>query len=399
MVDNYQHQNQLQQPPGAVRLYHERQDAALCGVHCLNALLQAPLFDAADLAAIAEGLDRRERAVMAEGGAGAASAGDGGSAEGGGGGESENAAADGDFSIQVLSEALAVWGLALTPLDAANSAAQAAQANPHAQTAFLCHLHRHWFALRRVGEHWFNFNSLLAAPQHLSEFYLAAYLSSLRAEGWTIFVVTGAFPPAPPPASSSSAACGRWVTAAQACDELAAAAVAKQWEEQEVRAEQQREMQIGGLGGMGGMFGVRGGGGGGGLGGDAWGVHGGEREGVGGEDAELARALAASLAAAGSEALGGAASRAGVASGEAGATAAAEARAAAAAAARAGAGEGAVAVRGAGATAEGGGHLWSESERQYEDDLARAIAASMADNTQGMGSQGGAAATGGGGPT
>ena len=45
-------------------IFHERQDAALCGQHCLNNLLQGEFFTAADLAEIAHELDDTERALM-----------------------------------------------------------------------------------------------------------------------------------------------------------------------------------------------------------------------------------------------------------------------------------------------------------------------------------------------
>ena len=50
------------------RVYHETQVMSMCGVHCLNTLLQANAFNEVDLAQIAHELDRREREVMAEGG-------------------------------------------------------------------------------------------------------------------------------------------------------------------------------------------------------------------------------------------------------------------------------------------------------------------------------------------
>lgn len=72
------------------------QEAALCGVHCLNTLLQGPYFSEVDLGQISQELDAKEREMMAAGGT------DGEEyrrflAEG-----SHNAAADGMFSIQVL---------------------------------------------------------------------------------------------------------------------------------------------------------------------------------------------------------------------------------------------------------------------------------------------------------
>lgn len=46
------------------------------------------------------------------------------------------------------------------------------------------------FTLRSVEGQWWNFNSLLPAPQPLSEMYLDAYLNTLKAENWTIYVIT-----------------------------------------------------------------------------------------------------------------------------------------------------------------------------------------------------------------
>ena len=40
----------------------------MCGVHCINALLQGPYFDEVSMANIALQLDQKERDIMAEGG-------------------------------------------------------------------------------------------------------------------------------------------------------------------------------------------------------------------------------------------------------------------------------------------------------------------------------------------
>ncbi|GLC57851.1 hypothetical protein PLESTB_001280800 [Pleodorina starrii] len=163
-------------------LYHEKQVAALCGVHCLNTLLQGPYFNEIDLAQIAQGLDELERALVGEGGLGEASG---------------NVAMDGMFSIQVLSRALESWGLQVTSLE--SEEARAYKAAPTTAGAFICNLSEHWFTLRRVaGGDWWNFNSLFPAPQPLSTFYMQAFLDTLRGEGWTIFVVTGTLPAAQP---------------------------------------------------------------------------------------------------------------------------------------------------------------------------------------------------------
>ena len=40
------------------------------------------------------------------------------------------------------------------------------------EEAFICNLLSHWFTIRKVGDHFFNFNSLLPKPTYLKEFYL-----------------------------------------------------------------------------------------------------------------------------------------------------------------------------------------------------------------------------------
>ncbi|KAL3640712.1 hypothetical protein CASFOL_015680 [Castilleja foliolosa] len=39
-------------------LYHEKQQLRLCGLHCLNAVMQGPVFSQSDLWAMASDLDR-----------------------------------------------------------------------------------------------------------------------------------------------------------------------------------------------------------------------------------------------------------------------------------------------------------------------------------------------------
>ena len=51
-----------------VWLYHEKQEAALCGQHCLNNLTQGPHFSTGALADIAHAFDRQEQKLMLEAG-------------------------------------------------------------------------------------------------------------------------------------------------------------------------------------------------------------------------------------------------------------------------------------------------------------------------------------------
>ncbi|KAK7287490.1 hypothetical protein RIF29_00770 [Crotalaria pallida] len=181
-------------------LYHEVQESKLCAVHCVNTVLQGPFFSEFDLAALASDLDCKERQVMHP----ALNSGDFFSEE------SHNVSLDGDFSIQVLQKALEVWDLQVIPLD--SPVAEPAQIDPELENAFICHLQDHWFCIRKVNGEWYNFDSLYAAPQHLSKFYLSAYLDSLKGFGWSIFIVRGNFPKEFPISSAeASNGYGQWL--------------------------------------------------------------------------------------------------------------------------------------------------------------------------------------------
>ncbi|CAG5127791.1 unnamed protein product [Candidula unifasciata] len=150
-------------------IFHEKQEGSLCAQHCLNALLQNQYFSAVDLAQIGRRLDERERDRMAEGGIGT--------------NEyqrfieepSSNYDDSGFFSVQVISEALSVWGLDMVLYNSQHPVALQARADP---TRFS----------------WFNLNSLLSGPELISDTYLSLFLTQLQQEGYSIFIVTGQLP-------------------------------------------------------------------------------------------------------------------------------------------------------------------------------------------------------------
>ncbi|KAG9453861.1 hypothetical protein H6P81_006765 [Aristolochia fimbriata] len=196
----------MEGPSNGGMLYHEVQESKLCAVHCVNTVLQGPFFSEFDLAAVASDLDRKERQMMLEGGGGASGEFLQFDAEG-----SHNVSMGGDFSIQVLEKALEVWDLQVIPLDC--PAAEPAKYDPQSEDAFICHLQDHWFCIRKVDGEWYNFDSLYAAPEHLSKFYLSAYLDTLKGFGWSIFIVRGNFPrECPTSFSETSNGFGQWLS-------------------------------------------------------------------------------------------------------------------------------------------------------------------------------------------
>uniref|UniRef100_A0A0B6Z235 ubiquitinyl hydrolase 1 n=1 Tax=Arion vulgaris TaxID=1028688 RepID=A0A0B6Z235_9EUPU len=169
-------------------IFHEKQEGSLCAQHCLNALLQNQYFSAVDLAQIGRRLDDRERDRMAEGGIGT--------------NEyqrfieepSSNYDDSGFFSVQVITEALSVWGLDMVLYNSQDPISVQARTDPTQMSAFICNYHQHWFSVRKLGHQWFNLNSLLSGPELISDTYLSLFLTQLQQEGYSIFIVTGALP-------------------------------------------------------------------------------------------------------------------------------------------------------------------------------------------------------------
>ncbi|XP_072313828.1 ataxin-3 isoform X2 [Eucyclogobius newberryi] len=167
-------------------IFHEKQEGSLCAQHCLNNLLQGEYFTPVDLSSIAHQLDEEERMRMAEGGVGSE--------------EyrtflqqpSGNMDDSGFFSIQVISNALSVWGLELILFNSREY--QSLMINPINEKAFICNYKEHWFTIRKLGQQWFNLNSLLTGPELISDTYLALFLAQLQQEGYSIFVIRGNLP-------------------------------------------------------------------------------------------------------------------------------------------------------------------------------------------------------------
>ena len=124
-------------------IFHEQQDGSLCAQHCLNSLLQGQFYSAVDLADMARELDTMEQLRMAEMGEDTP--------------EyrqfmaqpSTNMDDSGFFSVQVISQALSVWGLDLVPLNSSNPAAVRAKNSPIAANADMFNFMSLDFGLKR----------------------------------------------------------------------------------------------------------------------------------------------------------------------------------------------------------------------------------------------------------
>jgi ataxin-3 len=165
-------------------VYWEKQDSdQLCGLHCLNSLLQGPIFTEFDLAEIGMELDQRERLLLDDVSAQA--------------GVQTNVNDSGNFTFQVLVEAMSRinQGFAFIPIRHSDVSGPALDKLLAGCSGFVCHNSNHWIAIRRVGEEWYNLNSTnTRAPQLISEFLLSLFFESVQQGGYLIFGIQGDFP-------------------------------------------------------------------------------------------------------------------------------------------------------------------------------------------------------------
>ncbi|KAK7057172.1 Josephin domain-containing protein [Favolaschia claudopus] len=159
-------------------IYHETQEqgSMMCAQHCLNSLLQGNYFTAPELAEIAKNLDSLEESYDDDNH----------------GTRSGNMDDSGFFSVQVLENALDVWGLKLSRWRGEEM--RPYRDHPEGQLAFILNYEQHWFSLRRFGPHWFNLNSFIAKPEWVSNLYLGMVLQQAEADGYSVFAITPAEP-------------------------------------------------------------------------------------------------------------------------------------------------------------------------------------------------------------
>lgn len=185
----------------SVWIYHEKQEALLCGQHALNNLLQRPAFSAAELSQIAQQLDALELEYMAQNNEGGVRSPDyvRRVQEG-----SSNVDEAGNFSIQVLKAALQdpKYGLVLDHLS--DKVLEGKDVTE--MQGFICHKSDHWFAIRNIGGRFWNLNSTADRPEAVSHFALATEMKETKKLGYTIFAI----PSGLPPVGQSKLAGGNW---------------------------------------------------------------------------------------------------------------------------------------------------------------------------------------------
>lgn len=154
----------------ARHIYFEYQSSGkLCGLHCLNSLLQGPIFTIENLSDIALKLDEDEKNILKRQKS-----------------VHENVDLDGNFNVQVLAMALNQFGIQIIPVN--KNKIDDCLKNKKIE-AFIFNSSDHWFSLRKIEGVWYDLNSLHKFPKIISEFYLEAFIIQTLESGFTIFTV------------------------------------------------------------------------------------------------------------------------------------------------------------------------------------------------------------------
>lgn len=167
------------------KIYWESQGKnQMCGLHCINSLLQGPFFEPDMLKDIAVHLDEEEAKLM---------------------GidpkkkhyKSVNYDRDGNYNIQVITEALKIYGVEIQPKkkEDLDKILNSSPSDIDLQ-GFILNSTSHWIALRKINGLWFNLNSTNPSPgpQIVSDFYLSAFIDETYNYGFTHFQVIGLNP-------------------------------------------------------------------------------------------------------------------------------------------------------------------------------------------------------------
>ena len=155
-------------------VYFEKQKSdRLCGLHCLNALLQGPFFNVGQLSEIALELDNKEKNLYEKKGV------------------DSNVDLDGNFNIQVLTKALNGCNCIIKNVKQNEISNILNNNNTNQNFGFIFNSIGHWFAIRKIENIWFNLNSTnsLPGPEIISDFYLSLFIDSCVNNGYTIFYV------------------------------------------------------------------------------------------------------------------------------------------------------------------------------------------------------------------
>ena len=186
-----------------LRVYYEKQGAdKLCGVHCLNSLVQGPAFNQSDLNKLAAELDKEEAALLAadptqQKAPRSMTISSLANRPG-----SHNVDDTGNFSLGVLEKALrSRFGLTVENAARKDIIQSINRDGLEGHEGFVVNLREHWFCARAFPNYpgvreWYFLDSLKTGPLAVTENELWGTLQGIIQSGGNVFVLRGGKLPA-----------------------------------------------------------------------------------------------------------------------------------------------------------------------------------------------------------
>ncbi|EUD69120.1 hypothetical protein C922_00812 [Plasmodium inui San Antonio 1] len=154
-------------------VYWEKQgNDRMCGLHCINAILQGPHYSEDALAAIGREIDEKEREFLKS------------SAGAGGSGmndlvrrNSSNVLDDGFINISVLIECLRRKNISVK--NTFQDDLKKILSSDHQDIGYICNLEQHWFGIRKIHNTWYVLDSLKSGPLYIKDINLKYYFNDI----------------------------------------------------------------------------------------------------------------------------------------------------------------------------------------------------------------------------
>lgn len=152
-------------------IYWEKQGKTkLCGLHCINCLLQGPYYNKEQLDDISFSLIERENKLYEDNL------------------QFNYQLEDGNYNIMVIIEALKIFNIEITQIKLSTISNLFEEIN--SLEGFILNSSTHWFCIRKINDIWFSLNSanIYPGPQIISNLFLIEFLKEAINIGFSIFI-------------------------------------------------------------------------------------------------------------------------------------------------------------------------------------------------------------------
>ncbi|ANQ10972.1 Uncharacterized protein PCOAH_00054150 [Plasmodium coatneyi] len=154
-------------------VYWEKQgNDRMCGLHCINAILQGPHYSEDVVAAIGREIDEKEREFLrCSGAAGETGMNDLMRRN------SSNVLDDGFINISVLIECLRRKNISVK--NTFEEDLKKILSSDHQDIGYICNLQQHWFCIRKIYNTWYVLDSLKSGPLYIKDINLKFYFNGI----------------------------------------------------------------------------------------------------------------------------------------------------------------------------------------------------------------------------